>query len=147
MDLQRPVPPQIEAAIKTWQRQALRLRIIHVVLLVSASAFSILTAAVVAVQLRPYFAVSAALSVGILSALDLGVKANGLRNAWRHMNAAMTRYVSLPTFTVEELIQAYEDAETLIGDLPSGPRPVAPHTGTRGEGEFAPANRSLQRVT
>ena len=44
------------------------------------------------------------------------------------MNAAMARYASLPEFTVEQLIQAYEEAEALIGDLPSGPRPaVMPH--------------------
>jgi hypothetical protein len=124
MDAPRPVPPQIEATFKAWRGQALRLRIVHVTLLVSASVFSILTASDVASRARPFFAVAAALSVGVLSALDLGVKANGLRNAWRHMNAAMARYGSMPSFTVEQLIQAYEDAETLIGDLPSGPRPA-----------------------
>jgi hypothetical protein len=70
--------------------------------------------------------VLAAMSVGILSALDLGVKANGLRNAWRHMNAAIARYHNIPEFTVEQLIQAYEEAEVLIGDLPSGPSPAIP---------------------
>ena len=91
MDTSRPVPPQIEATFKAWQGQAFRLRIIHVALLVSASVFSILTASDVAGRLRPFCAVAAALSVGIVSSLDLGVKANGLRNAWRHMNAAMAR--------------------------------------------------------
>ena len=71
-------------------------------LLVAASDFSILTASELGgMSARPYFAVAAALSVGIFSALDLGVKANGFRNAWRHMNAAMARYASLSEFTVE----------------------------------------------
>jgi hypothetical protein len=128
VDAPRPVPPEIQTTFQSWRGQALRLRIIHVGLLIAASIFSILTAADVGVPLRPYFAVAAALSVGILSALDLGVKANGFRNAWRHMNAAMARYHSIQEYTVEQLIQAYEDAETLIGDLPSGPRPAVPQS-------------------
>jgi hypothetical protein len=124
----RPVPPEIETTFQSWRSQALRLRILHVGLLIAASAFSILTASDVGVPFRRYFAVSAALSVGILSALDLGVKANGFRNAWRDMNAAMARYNSIPEFTVEQLIKAYEEAEALIGDLPSGPRPAVPQS-------------------
>src|SRR4051812_15522158 len=123
-DVARPVPPGIDITFQNWRSQALRLRVAHVSLLISASVFSILTAAAVGVRFRPYFAVMAALSVGIISALDLGVKANGFRNAWRHMNAAMARYHSIPEFTVAQLIDAYEDAEALIGDLPSGPRPA-----------------------
>jgi hypothetical protein len=129
----RPVPPEIETTFQSWRSQALRLRILHVGLLIAASAFSILTASDVGVPFRRYFAVSAALSVGILSALDLGVKANGFRNAWRHMNAAMARYNSIPEFTVEQLIKAYEEAEALIGDLPSGPRPAVPQSADKEE--------------
>lgn len=126
VDAARSVPPEIEATFRNWRAQALRLRIFHVGLLIAASVFSILAAASVSEPLRPYFAVAAALSVGILSALDLGVKANGFRNAWRIMNAAMARFHAIPEFTVEQLIQAYEHAEALIGDLPSGPRPAVP---------------------
>lgn len=130
-DAERSVPLEIKTTFRRWETQARWLRLIHVGLLVAASAFSILTAADVGVQFRSYFALAAALSVGILSALDLGVKSNGLRNAWRHMNAAMARYHNIPEFTVEQLIQCYEDAESLIGDLPSGPRPAVPQSDTR----------------
>jgi hypothetical protein len=146
MDAPRPVPPQLEATFKAWEGQAFRLRI-HVSLLVSASVFSILTASDLVARARPFCAVAAALSVGILSALDLGAKANGLRNAWRHMNAAMARYASIPTFTVEQLIQAYEDAETLIGDLPSGPRPAVPQNTSGDPSTMPSSNRPLQPVS
>jgi hypothetical protein len=121
----KPLPSEIKTTVKRWRTQARWLRVIHVSLLVCASAFSILTASEIGGdQGRTYFAVLAALAVGVLSALDLGVKANGFRNAWRHMNAAMARYRCLEDFTVEKLIKAYEDAEALIGALPSGPRPA-----------------------
>jgi hypothetical protein len=124
LDSPREVPREIATTFESWRSQARLLRACHVMLLIAASVFSILTAAQVSGKASPYYAVAAALAVGILSALDLGVKANGFRNAWRHMNAAMARYHSEPEFTVEQLIQVYEAAETLIGDLPSGSRPL-----------------------
>jgi hypothetical protein len=137
----KPVPSEIENTVKGWRAQAQMLRVVHVFLLVSASIFSILTASDLYADWKTHFAVAAALSVGILSALDLGVKANGFRNAWRHMNAALARYHTNPRFTAEHLIRAYEAAETLIGDLPSGPRPEIP-SGRRSEDRDS---RSVQR--
>ena len=121
----REVPAEVAETFKSWHSQARWLRGCHVTLLIAASVFSILTAAQVSGG-QALLRLAAALAVGILSALDLGVKANGFRNAWRHMNAAMARYHSERDFTVEQLIQAYEAAEILIGDLPSGPRPIQP---------------------
>lgn len=122
----RTVPAEIDYTFRGWRIQAQRLRIVHVALLLAASVFSILTASDVSGNGRSYFAVAAALSVGILSSLDAGGKANGFRNAWRHMNAAMARFQSNPSFTTEQLIQAYEEAEALIGDVTSAPRRPSP---------------------
>ena len=127
-DAPREAPKDIVNTIKNWRSQARWLRFCHVTLLVLSSVFSILTAAEISRDARPWFAVGAAICVGILTALDLGIKANGFRNAWRHMTAAMARYHSIPEFTTEQLIRAYENAESLIGDLPAGPRPAVPQT-------------------
>lgn len=138
----RQLPPEIARTFRSWRTQARWLRIVHVTLLVAASAFSILAASGIDESYRRGFAIAAAISVGILSALDLGVKANGFRNAWRHMNAAMARFHSIPDFTPEQLITAYEEAETLIGDLPSGPRPEVPQGQNRNTEESGTLRRA-----
>jgi hypothetical protein len=128
----REVPQQVQGAIRSWGRQAAVIRSLHASLLVVASLFSILTASKYS-DTRPWFAVIAACAVGILTATDLGVKANGIRNAWRHMNAAIAKYQNVDEFTMEQLIAAYEAAEALIGDLPSGPRPEVQKSNPNGQ--------------
>lgn len=65
----------------------------------------------------------AALAISLLSAFDLGSKANGMRNAWRILTAAVWRYMYEENFPLEKLIVAYEEAEKKIGDVKESPTP------------------------
>jgi len=119
------VPKRIAGIHQHWTRQARLLRVIHIFLVVVATASSVLAAAgvgkVITTKLLPpdvyILAAIAAMSIAFVSAFDLGGKSNDFRNAWRHLHAAIMRFEQEPDYTVEQLIKAYEQAEKDIGDV------------------------------
>ncbi|HII92009.1 MAG TPA: hypothetical protein HA262_07545 [Methanosarcina sp.] len=68
------------------------------------------------------YAFIAALSIGLSNGFDLGSKANRTRKAWRQLNTAIFSYELNPNYTIDELIKAYYDAETIIGDVKENPK-------------------------
>ena len=52
----------------------------------------------------------------ILTSFNLSKKANGVRNGWRHLNAAFFRYKA-STIDINELIKAYEEGEVMLGGV------------------------------
>ena len=63
------------------------------------------------------FAFISAASFGLITGLNIGQLASGHRNAWRHLNVACMKFNELESFKEEDLIQAYNEAETLIGHI------------------------------
>ena len=121
-----PVLKEIKYQLTTWKSQTNYLRIIHALLTISATVCSFLVASKVSDQdsiVRPYIAwlsFIAAVSIGLLSAFDLGSKANRVRRAWRILNVSLMRYEKgkLP---IENLLEKYLEAEEIIGDVREEP--------------------------
>jgi hypothetical protein len=116
----------INARLKTWSRQTNYLRTLHALLTFTATVCSFLVASKVTDNdsiVRPYISwvsFTAAVCIGILSAFDLGSKANRVRRAWRILNVSLMRYRKgkLP---IEELLNIYLQAEEIIGDVREEP--------------------------
>ena len=116
----RKVPERILRVHRRWTRQVQVLRVTHSCLVIVATISSILASAGVfkdTLGIPNPLAVVAAISIGVVSAFTFGDKANNFRRAWRHLHAAIMRFEEEPEYTMEQLIQAYEDAEKLIGDV------------------------------
>jgi len=67
-------------------------------------------------------AMVSAISVGLLSALDIGGNANRMRKAWRKLNIAVLKFEEDDTYKLEELLSAYTAAEDLITDGKENPK-------------------------
>ena len=80
-----------------------------------------LTVATFTEQLSPWqlkcCTFASAFSFGVLTAFDLGGKANAVRRAWRELTAAAILFRDDPTFQLSDLVQAYRRGEEIIGDV------------------------------
>ncbi len=123
----KQIPKEIEKQIKKWEQQVLPLRSINALLSMSAIIFSLLAAANLEPYrgLTPYFAFFAAISVSLLSGLDISSKANRMRRAWRKLNVAIIKFEE-NCIPVCDLINAYEEAEEIIGDVKEFREPKSP---------------------
>lgn len=116
----------INARLKTWGRQTNYLRTVHALLTFSATVCSFLVASKVTDEnsaVRPYISwvsFTAAVCIGILSAFDLGSKANRVRKAWRILNVSLMRYKK-GKLSIGELLDKYLQAEEIIGDVREEP--------------------------
>jgi hypothetical protein len=122
--VERKVPSEISKQLNTWDEQARLLRVIHASLGILAMACSFLVASKInsldsgTIEWLAFFA---ALSTGLLSGFDLGSKANRMRRAWRLLNAAILMYEA-NEIEIKNVINAYKEAEKLIGDVKEEPR-------------------------
>jgi hypothetical protein len=70
---------------------------------------------------RRGLAITTAIATALLTGLGLTSKSNNTRAAWRMMNAARLRYVERVVEddrqAMADLIDAYERAESMIGDI------------------------------
>jgi hypothetical protein len=98
---------------------------------VIATCSSVLAATGLGKTLAPYIglppavdplAALAAIAIALVSTFELSAKSNNFRNGWRLLHAAIMRYEEEPDYSVEKLIEAYEQAEKLIGDVKATPR-------------------------
>jgi len=124
----RELPGETVLMLRVWSRQARIMRWVHVTLVVVAVTCSLL--GTTEFHGSGWWAFDqkvvsfiAALAIALLSAFELGVKANGFRAAWRTLTAASWRYRYCPEFTIEQLTEAYEAGEREIGDLKASPTP------------------------
>jgi hypothetical protein len=112
-------PEEIETQLKKWSQQITLFRLLHVALGIVAIVSSLLVAARLTFFEIPteWLAFTAAVSVGLMLAFNLGAKANLMRRAWRLLNTAMLTYKHETKPDVTELIEAYAQAEAIIGDV------------------------------
>ena len=124
MDETRALPKEINDRFADWNKMAFWLRFVSTCLGLIAIVSSILVASDIG-ELddgwRRGLAITTAIATALLTGLGLTSKSNSTRAAWRLMNAARLRYVER---VVEDdrqakadLIDAYERAETMIGDI------------------------------
>jgi hypothetical protein len=121
----RELPVQIEKNFKNWTMLSSLLRLVHIILGLVATVCSILVAMEIKKidnERKKWLAFTAAISYSILSAFDLGDKANRTRTAWREMNAAIIRYQEGVDTSKANLIMKYEEAEKIIGDVKPSPK-------------------------
>lgn len=118
-----PALKEVEIQLNKWKRQTFGLRTIHAVLGIIAVVASLLVAAKINSfnsDTIEWFAFLAAVSTGLLTAFDLGSKANRMRRAWRKLNAALIKYRRQQINDIE-LLKIYEESEDLIGDVKENP--------------------------
>jgi hypothetical protein len=114
----------IEKSLKIWGRQAIYLRVIHALLTFSAVVCSLLVAAKIrsfGPDYVEWLSFGAAVSIGLISAFDLGSKANRIRRAWRKLRTAYLRYKA-GKLAADDLIKIYEESEDIIGDVREEPK-------------------------
>lgn len=113
----------LKKSLKTWDLQSSVLRALHIILGILAIFSSLIVASKVTFFFSTeVYAFIAALSIGLSNGFDLGSKANRTRKAWRQLNTAIFSYELNPNYTIDELIKAYYDAETIIGDVKENPK-------------------------
>lgn len=121
----RELPQQIIDNFKNWSILASVLRVIHILLGLVATVCSILVTMDIKKidgDKKKWLAFTAAVSFSILSAFDLGDKANRTRTAWRYMNTAIIKYQEGVDTSKKDLIDAYDEAEKIIGDVKPSPK-------------------------
>jgi hypothetical protein len=105
--------PQMLDFLKQWNSMAITLRVIHVLLGISATFFSLLAAAQIGSIEDVYvkiFAFLAAISIALMTAFNLGAKSNDTRTAWRKLNAAIMRYnIKVASLRQNEIANANEE--------------------------------------
>jgi len=120
----RTAPDNVTRNLHAWGRQVPLLRTVHAILGIVATLSSVLVAAKIntfkPIQIQ-WLAFAAAGSIGLLTAFDLGGKANGMRRAWRRLNAAVTLYEADGPISLEQLVKIYEECEAMIGDVKATP--------------------------
>jgi archaellum biogenesis protein FlaJ (TadC family) len=101
-----------------WGLQARILRNAQVLLAIAAIVSSVLAAS----EWKPpgvstgFLAVLAAVSIALLTGLDLTPQANKIRSAQRHMISAILKYRQATSPSLEDLRRGYEEAEALVGN-------------------------------
>jgi hypothetical protein len=119
--MKQEVPEEILRNLKSWNRIAQALRFAFVFLGLSATLAGLIATTyggdVLDKFWTKFWTLTAAASIGILTAFDIGGKANSVRRAWRKLNAAVLLYRADPDYSIQALITEFQRAEALIGDV------------------------------
>src|SRR5262245_1505017 len=123
MPTEREVPQAIRDSMRDWGRFGNGLRTLQIFLGVGSMTAALLVATFTDELMQQGFALkgasfTAALFAGLLTAFNIGGKADALRRAWRHVTAAILRYEAGTHGGILDLIKAYEEAEVIVGDVP-----------------------------
>ena len=116
----REAPDEVVAQLRKWNSMARWLRAAQVGLGVvgTASAFVItIFAADVGTFWVKLCSFIAALAVGILTAFDVGGKANATRQAHRLLSLAVLRYLYLEASSLDSLLDSYSQAQEVVGGV------------------------------
>lgn len=113
-----------------WELQARVLRSAQVVLAAAALIASVLSAAKWKPPKLPdgLLAVIAAVSISLLTGLDLTTQANKLRRAERHLTYSILEFQLTSSKSFDNLLKAYRESEDIIGDY-------SPQVGPLGAGD------------
>jgi len=119
-----PIPYAIYRDFQGWSLSAELLRIVHQLLGVLGVTCSLLIVMKIAALTKytRWLAFVAAVSFGLLSAFDVGERANMFRQASRDLKAALIRYENQSDFSMKDLIDAYYQAGRVIGPVKPNPR-------------------------
>ena len=115
--------PEVIPFLIIWRKKATALRVLHVLLGFSSVVFSLLTTTVLQFGnsnnnfLAKVFALIAAVSIGLMTAFNLGRKSKDMTNAWRGLVTAVMRYNNYKNVEKKDVIDAYAAGEKLIGDV------------------------------
>lgn len=120
--------PEVLYFLNTWSFKGRLLRGTHIFLGVSATIFSLLAATLIQIEnpgndninnyLAKIFALIAAASIALMTSFDLGTKSNNMIRAWRLLNAAVIKFNNVKEEDdVQKVIESYEKAEEIIGDV------------------------------
>ena len=116
----RQIPTEITRQLQVWDWMARGLRILQVALGVLGTA-SALTVTTFAAEIGTFWvkvcSFTAAVSVGILTAFDVGGKANATRHAYRYLNRAILRYRYIPASSLDNLLDSYSQAQDIVGGV------------------------------
>ncbi len=63
-----------------------------------------------------FLAVLAAVSIALLTGLDLSGQANKVRNAQRRLTIAILEHRQTPGEPLKKVLEAYQEAEAIVGD-------------------------------
>jgi len=101
-----------------WELQARILRSFQVALAALAIIASVLSASQWKPKVLPdgFIAVLAAISIALLTGLDLSGQANKMRNADRHLTFAILEAKQASSPQYDKLLKAFQEAENIIGD-------------------------------
>lgn len=133
----REVPKEFLDLLPVWNTVATRLQRTYVALgilgTLSSLAVGIFSAELgdLGVKIVSYIL---AASLGLITAFDLGHKANSARGAWRLLNAAVIAYKTDETFSSKDLWNQYVAGEAMLGDIkynaPEKPKAPENHKGS-----------------
>jgi hypothetical protein len=116
----RDIPQGYAKLLPIWNNLAKSLQTTYVVLGLIATVSSLVVATFTAelgsIGVKVIsFALS--LSIGLITAFDIGAKANAARGAWRLLYAATIAYAEDTSFTIQDLHKQYLAGEALLGDI------------------------------
>jgi hypothetical protein len=116
----REVPREISGNLRRWACIANWLRFAQVALGVSGIASAIAVAAF-SERLGPSWTkvclFFAAFCFTVVQSFDIGSKANATRQACRHLNTAILRYLYVPASSLDNLIDSNSQAQGMIGGV------------------------------
>jgi hypothetical protein len=113
--------PDIIPFLKIWKTKANVLRFLQILLRSLSVIFSLVTTTLLNVStidnnLAKISAFIAAVSIGLMTAFDLGTKSNNMMNACRQLNASAIRFNN-GECDKKDVISAYIEGEKLIGNV------------------------------
>ena len=118
------VTNEILRLLGEWDKAATLYESLFVYLSVIALSCSICAASMAGDQTKKnavrYFSIIAAILFASMSASNLGQKSKDIRNAYRHLNAALMTYQGsrdTSKNSIDKLIDAYKESETMIGSI------------------------------
>jgi len=113
------IPNHIEEQWEKWHWQTNLLRACRILFyLIGTGCVAVIVAFADKLDARilSILSLSAGMAVGAVSAFGWARKANRMRRAWRMVSAARLRYLT-GVRDIEYLIDVYERAESIIGDV------------------------------
>ena len=117
---ERTAPTGYRELLPVWHKLASGLQKSYVILGVLATVASLVVVAFTAELSDMWIKILVmipSLCLGLMTAFDLGNKANNARAAWRVLNAAVLSYENDETFTIQDLQKQYAAGEALLGEI------------------------------
>ena len=122
-DRNREIPDKILFYLKKWERLADLLQWAFILLGSGGTIASILATTFAGIQnprwhwLLMTCTIISAACMGLITTFSLGPKTADVRNAWRYLHTAVLRFKHQEEMSVKELIDSYEAAEKMLGNI------------------------------